>query len=64
MNYLAGNTNSPIPIPSHYPSNIVSGNGPYVIDKNGVKYIDLWMGYGALLFGHADPEITETIKKT
>ncbi len=63
MNYLAGNTNSPIPIPPYYPSNIISGSGPYVMDKNGDKYVDLWMGYGALLFGHADPEIIETIQK-
>ncbi|MFA5962321.1 MAG: aminotransferase class III-fold pyridoxal phosphate-dependent enzyme [Parcubacteria group bacterium] len=62
MNYLAGNTNSPIPIPSHYPSDIVGGNGPYVVNKGGDKYIDLWMGYGALLFGHADQEIVEIIK--
>lgn len=63
MNYLAGGTNSPIPIPAHYPNDIVSGNGPYIVNKNGDKYIDLWMGYGALLFGHADPEIIETVRK-
>ncbi|MBU0620024.1 aminotransferase class III-fold pyridoxal phosphate-dependent enzyme [Patescibacteria group bacterium] len=62
-NYLAGGVNSPIPIPTHYPSDIIGGNSPYVINKNGDKYIDLWMGYGALLFGHSDPEIVETIQK-
>ncbi len=63
MNYLAGNANSPIPIPSNYPSNIISGEGAYVIDKDGKKFIDLWMGYGALLFGHADQDIIETVQK-
>ena len=63
MNYLAGGTNSPIPIPPYYPGDVVSGKGPYVINMNGEKYIDLWMGYGALLFGHADPEIVKTIKR-
>ena len=62
MNYLAGGVNSPIPIPKYYPDSIISGNGPYVINKNGDKYIDLWMGYGALIFGHADSEIVENIK--
>jgi len=64
MNYLAGNVNSPIPIPIYYPKDIVTGEGPYVINKNGDRYIDLWMGYGALLFGHADPEITQVIQKS
>lgn len=59
MNYLAGGVNSPIPIPQYYPNNIISGEGPFVFDKNGKKYIDLWMGYGALLFGHADKELIE-----
>jgi len=62
MNYLAGKVNSPIPIPSYYPSDIVSGTGAYVINKDGQRYIDLWMGYGALLFGHADIEIVDAVK--
>jgi len=64
MNYLAGNVNSPIPIPIYYPKDIVAGKGPYVVNKNGDRYIDLWMGYGALLFGHADPEIVQVIQKS
>ncbi len=63
MNYLAGGVNSPIPIPRHYPRDIVGAKGPYVINKDGNKYIDLWMGYGSLLFGHSDPEIVKTIQK-
>lgn len=64
MNYLAGGANSPIPIPKYYPSDIVSGEGPYVMNKNGDKYIDLWMGYGALLFGHADVEVMKNIQSS
>ena len=63
MNYLAWNTKSPIPIPLNYPSDIISGKGPYIVNKNGDKYIDLWMGYGALLFGHADPDVSVSIQK-
>ncbi len=63
-NYLAGGVNSPIPIPQYYPNNIVKGQGAYVIDNKNNKYIDMWMGYGALLFGHVDKDILETIKKT
>lgn len=51
-NYLAGQTNSPIPFPDNYPRDIISGDGPYVTSASGVEYVDLWMGYGALLHGH------------
>lgn len=62
-NYLAGSVNSPIPIPRSYPSDIVKGKGSFVFDKNGERYIDMWMGYGALLFGHSDPKIIKLIRK-
>lgn len=64
MNYLSGGVNSPIPIPDSYPNNIISGEGPYVIDSDGQRYIDMWMGYGALLFGHADKDILQTIAES
>jgi len=63
-NHLAGEVNSPIPIPTYYPSDIVKGEGPYVFNKNGDKYIDMWMGYGALLFGHSDPDIIQAINNS
>lgn len=66
-NYLAGGVNSPIPTPAFFPKGVVSGLGPLVLGANGREYIDLWMGYGALLFGHRDSGIeaaaTEAISK-
>jgi glutamate-1-semialdehyde 2,1-aminomutase len=35
----------------------VRGEGPYVIDADGNRYVDLVQSWGALLFGHARPEI-------
>ncbi len=61
MNYLAGSANSPIPYPENYPKDVIAGHGPFVVDANGQEYIDLWMGYGALLFGHADEEIKKSV---
>lgn len=65
-NYLAGGTNTPIPIPRYYPQWIKGGKGAYVYDIKNKKYIDLWMGYGALLLGHTDigliHRITERLK--
>jgi glutamate-1-semialdehyde 2,1-aminomutase len=35
------------------------GEGAYVVDADGRRYVDLVMSWGALLFGHARPEIVE-----
>ena len=36
-------------------------SGPYLYDIDGNKYIDLTMGFGAILFGHNYPPIREAI---
>ena len=38
---------------------IERGEGAYVWDAEGTKYLDLVQSWGALLFGHARPEIVE-----
>jgi glutamate-1-semialdehyde 2,1-aminomutase len=35
------------------------GEGAYVVDVDGVRFVDLVQSWGALLFGHARPEIVE-----
>ena len=35
--------------------------GPHKWDVDGNRYIDYWMGHGAMLLGHAHPEIVEAI---
>jgi len=35
------------------------GEGPYLIDVDGNRYVDVVQSWGALLFGHACPEIVE-----
>ena len=62
-NFLSGGSNSPIPYPSNFPKLIVKGKGPYVFDEKNNKYIDMWMGYGALILGHANKEIVKAISK-
>jgi len=39
------------------------GEGPYVTDAEGTRYIDLVQSYGAVLLGHAHPVVTEAITK-
>jgi glutamate-1-semialdehyde 2,1-aminomutase len=41
----------------------VRGEGPYVEDVEGSRYIDLVQSYGAVLLGHAHPIVTEAITK-
>jgi glutamate-1-semialdehyde 2,1-aminomutase len=37
----------------------VRGEGAYLVDADGTRYVDLVQSWGALLFGHAHPEIVK-----
>jgi glutamate-1-semialdehyde 2,1-aminomutase len=39
------------------------GEGPYLWDVDGNRYIDFVLGYGPLIFGHAAPLIVEAIRR-
>jgi glutamate-1-semialdehyde 2,1-aminomutase len=41
------------------PRFIERGEGPYLIDVDGMRYVDYVQSWGALLFGHARPEIVQ-----
>ncbi|HEY1831259.1 MAG TPA: glutamate-1-semialdehyde 2,1-aminomutase [Acidimicrobiales bacterium] len=45
------------------PYTVVRGEGPYVFDAEGTRYIDLVQSYGAVLLGHAHPVVTEAITR-
>src|SRR5580692_509635 len=45
------------------PYTVVSGQGPYVVDAEGTRYIDLVQSYGAVLLGHAHPVVTAAISR-
>jgi glutamate-1-semialdehyde 2,1-aminomutase len=40
---------------------VARGQGPYVFDVEGSRYIDLVQSYGAVILGHAHPSITAAI---
>src|ERR1700722_13127596 len=44
-----------------YPLNIVKGDGVYLIDEKGNKYIDAFSSWWVNLHGHANPYIAEKI---
>ncbi len=43
------------------PYTVVSGEGAYVTDAEGTRYIDLVQSYGAVLLGHAHPVVTSAV---
>ena len=43
------------------PYTVVSGEGAYVRDVEGNRYIDLVQSYGAVLLGHAHPVVTAAV---
>jgi len=51
-----------IPNYGRYPVTLVRGEGSYVWDDQGVKYLDLFPGWGCNLLGHCPPRIVEAIQ--
>ncbi|WP_217924725.1 aspartate aminotransferase family protein [Miltoncostaea oceani] len=46
-----------------YPLAIASGAGSRVLDLDGNEYVDLSLGFGTMVSGHAHPTITEAISR-
>ncbi len=44
-----------------HPVTIVRGQGPWVWDVEGRRYLDLVQSYGAVLLGHAHPAVTQAV---
>ena len=37
------------------------GEGAYIVDRDGNRYIDYIQGFGSIILGHADPRVTEAV---
>jgi glutamate-1-semialdehyde 2,1-aminomutase len=46
-----------------HPFFVARASGPYLVDVDGNRYIDLVQSWGALLFGHAHPEIVRAVSE-
>jgi glutamate-1-semialdehyde 2,1-aminomutase len=44
------------------PFTVVRGEGPFVWDADGRRYLDFIQSYGAVLLGHAHPAVVEAIR--
>ena len=59
---LPGGVNSPVRAFEPYPFFVECAQGSKLYDADGKKYLDYCMAYGALLLGHANPEILDAVK--
>lgn len=44
------------------PPTVSHGDGPYIVDSNGKRYLDACGGAAVSCLGHSDPEVTEAIR--
>ena len=62
---IPGGVNSPVrawrAVGDDDPFFVRRGDGAYLEDVDGKRYVDWVMSWGALVFGHADPETVEAI---
>jgi glutamate-1-semialdehyde 2,1-aminomutase len=59
--------NSPVrawgPVGGGEPFFAARGEGAYVVDADGRRYVDWVMSWGPLVLGHADPEVVEAVQE-
>ncbi len=64
--YLVGGVNSPVRAfraVGGDPVLLVQGAGAQATDTAGTTYVDLIMGWGALVLGHANPRVTRAVQR-
>lgn len=59
---IPGGVNSPVRAFDPNPFFVNQAQGSKIYDADGESYIDYCMAYGALLFGHANPEIISAVE--
>jgi glutamate-1-semialdehyde 2,1-aminomutase len=64
---IPGGVNSPVrawnAVGGEEPFFARRGEGAYIEDADGNRYVDWVMSWGPLVFGHADPEIVEAVQE-
>jgi len=53
------------PINFHpHPIFMAHGDGTEIVDADGNRYLDMMLGYGSLIHGHAHPELVRTLQES
>ena len=64
---IPGGVNSPVrawgAVGGEEPFFAARGEGAYVVDAEGNRYVDWVQSWGPLVFGHADPEVVEAVQE-
>lgn len=63
VNYLPGGVDSPIRAFKPYPFFVEKAKGSKLFDVDGNEFIDYCLGYGPIIYGHANDYIVEESKK-
>lgn len=63
LTLMAGGVSSPVRAFAPYPSYITKGKGPRIWDVEGREYVDLCLGFGPLIVGHAHPSVVQALSK-
>lgn len=60
---MPGGVSSPIRAIRPYPLYIDRGEGRWIWDVDGNRYVDYCLGYGPLILGHAPPQVQEAVSE-
>ena len=67
LELIPGGVNSPVramkAVGLDQPLFVSRGEGAYLVDVDGNRYLDWVLSWGPLLFGHADPETVEVVRE-
>jgi glutamate-1-semialdehyde 2,1-aminomutase len=67
LDLIPGGVNSPVramrAVGLDEPFFVARGEGAYLEDVDGKRYLDWVMSWGPLIFGHADPETVEAVRE-
>jgi len=67
LELIPGGVNSPVramrAVGLDEPFFVERGEGAYLVDVDGNRYLDWVMSWGPLIFGHADPETIEAVRE-
>lgn len=59
---LPAGVDSPVRYFAPHPVVFARGEGPWLVDVDGNRYLDLNLGFGPLVLGHAHPAVVEAVR--
>ncbi len=62
LKLMPGGVSSPVRAYEPYPRFMARGRGPRIWDADGGEYIDLCLGFGPLILGHAHPAVVAALQ--